>query len=819
VPARKLTYQVDVDTSGAVGDLDRLGTAGARAGKDIADGFDQAESKSTSALKALSAQLDQTAADAKGLKAAVEAIKSNLTVDVDDSKIAGFASDLKNKMGLAFDEVTADAKAFADVLERGVDLSRTTSEIRGVDTALEGVHDHGDQSRSVLANLAGNAAQDLGELGGVVGSLGVGLGQLAEYAVDGNIKLGDLAGVAGPMLGLTAALALVQGAQAEIAAQDAFDTAQVDAYASAIDDVGPGLEAVQQRLQDISDAVPADDKANSLTNLLRTGQALLGNLGELANPIASISGHITNYAEVLGNLGFTYEDLADVIAGGKPARDDFEEHLKRIPEAEGLTENIMSFITQQQDAYAEALGISTDQLDEYTAATNKGTGENKFYASSLQSINDALAAQRIDENPLSVLSDGIAELNGQQYDLQALWGTVVQDLKDGKADYAGTAAYVDVLAEAFHMTTDEVVALARETGEAGKSNADYQASTKSVTDASQAQADALQAQADATQALIDKQHDMLDATDDLADAQQAWDDGLAEFPQTVAESTAAMDEATAGSPEWIQARNDQRDALESLVEQYVRTTELQAQANGQQLTAAQRVGAQATALGKLAGTLDSSTIPAVAAYYSQLFKIPESKRTEFEMILASGDQGEIERFVTENSGTKSLAVQVMTNEANLATQEEKIKGVAAPRTADIYTEAHTVTAKGQIAAAFPPVTIPVGADVSSAKSTASQFRREQENNPVYIKVRATTSGTSSGGGGSYSKSAEPSATATSSAVPVSVSGDVWSPAMAAPRPINVNVAVSAGVIGSRADVRRAVLDAMAEAERLGRVPA
>jgi len=50
--------------------------------------------------------------------------------------------------------------------------------------------------------MVGNSVQDIGALGGVAGSAGVALGQMAEYAADGNISLGGLAKVAGPLAGL-----------------------------------------------------------------------------------------------------------------------------------------------------------------------------------------------------------------------------------------------------------------------------------------------------------------------------------------------------------------------------------------------------------------------------------------------------------------------------------------------------------------------------------------------------------------------------------------------------------------------------------------
>jgi hypothetical protein len=253
MPAQKLSYKVDVDTGSAVRDLARLGEAGADAGKDIADGFDKAETASSKALKALSQPLDKVETDAKGLAEAVDAIKANLTVDVDDAKIAGFASDLKNKMGVAFDAVTADAKEFADVLERGVNMDRTTSELRHVGDELDTVRSNSDQSRSVLANMAGNAAQDLGELGGVVGTLGVGIGQLAEYATEGNIGLKDLGKVAGPMAGLAAATFLIQGISSGLAdlkkRQEEYRQQQED-FNDTLRETGSVQDTVNQMLEE-----------------------------------------------------------------------------------------------------------------------------------------------------------------------------------------------------------------------------------------------------------------------------------------------------------------------------------------------------------------------------------------------------------------------------------------------------------------------------------------------------------------------------------------------------------------------------------------
>ena len=89
-----------------------------------------------------------------------------------------------------------------------IDTTKAVKGIKDVDKAA-------DSSKSVLANMVGNATQDLGALGGVAGSAGVAIGQMGEYMADaasagqgfGSI-LKSFAGVAGPiaLIGITTSL-------------------------------------------------------------------------------------------------------------------------------------------------------------------------------------------------------------------------------------------------------------------------------------------------------------------------------------------------------------------------------------------------------------------------------------------------------------------------------------------------------------------------------------------------------------------------------------------------------------------------------------
>ena len=100
--------------------------------------------------------------------------------------VGSIVGDLQ-RMGLTFEEIVADADKLAASLK---ELDQV--QVKGLDSGLGGVEHEARRasttrpaaSRSVLANMVGNATQDLGALGGVAGSAGVAIGQMGEYMAD-----------------------------------------------------------------------------------------------------------------------------------------------------------------------------------------------------------------------------------------------------------------------------------------------------------------------------------------------------------------------------------------------------------------------------------------------------------------------------------------------------------------------------------------------------------------------------------------------------------------------------------------------------------
>lgn len=183
--------------------------------KDIVSGLDDTESagkRVATAMKLLSDDAVREFGDAReAADKLAQALGADTVAEIEAAgrSVDGYVAELK-RMGLSFDDVRTDVDELADAI-RKVETTKASIDglktpLKDVDTNLQQVRDSGDQSRSVLANMVGNSAQDLGALGGVAGTAGMAIGQLAEYATEGNINLAGLAKVAGPMAGVSAAV-------------------------------------------------------------------------------------------------------------------------------------------------------------------------------------------------------------------------------------------------------------------------------------------------------------------------------------------------------------------------------------------------------------------------------------------------------------------------------------------------------------------------------------------------------------------------------------------------------------------------------------
>lgn len=262
---------------------------------------------------------DDIDAELTGVKAAAErlgqALGPELTAKADPREVV---MEMR-RLGIELDDIAANADHVAAKLKQldDVKIRHAGTSARVASGDFDRLRDSSDQSRSVLANFAGNTAQDIGQIGGAAGSAGVLIGQLAEYAVDGNIALGQLVKFVGPI----AALAVVGGKLASEWQKNAetsqFMREQVEGLTEALGETASAAEAVQKVLED-------------------TGKIELRIFDETRDVTADMAA-----------LGLTVEQFAQLVAGSKTGIDEWADRMRAAgADAEILDEVVLA--AQQQ---------------------------------------------------------------------------------------------------------------------------------------------------------------------------------------------------------------------------------------------------------------------------------------------------------------------------------------------------------------------------------------------------------------------------------------------------------------------------------------
>lgn len=774
MPERKLRYEVDVDTSSAVSDLRRLGTEGEKAGRDLEKAFDKSASAGEKARQALIEVARAADSELREAAAAADALKAALGDAGERFDTNQIVADL-NRMGVTFDEIRGDADRFATTLREvdGIRVQQVTDGLDDTKRALDDVGTSGDQSRSVLANLAGNAAQDLGELGGVVGTLGVGLGQMAEYATEGNIRLSELAKVAGPMAGIAAATALITRGLGEMARIDAWRTEQVEGYAAAIDEVGVGMDAVQQHLADVADESFAAGVGieDAFTDIL-TG-----------------TDSIPNVAAAFGALGVDIRDVSAAVAAGaqdtdagRAALDDLTAAIAANGVELGDNAQLLDFVREQQDAYAQAVADAA--------------AEATFFRRSAADINDMLAEQA-------------AQL--RLHDL--LWSAVVKDLADGEINTRNARDAYNQLQRELNLTDEAMDDLARQ----------------KVDEALEADAEAAEEAADAHAELAERLQETRQAATEANQIMRSadWGAAAAEGAATAwGEIVAAQFDHVDHVDAVLDAYDGLTEAMDAAEEEGLSFTDMFSDLESDEARAVQQA---------LRGIADSY-LPAVQNAFTNasgdvdVFKANMQdladrtmRRLQDELGISAEDAAGMAAEILGIPSEWSTTYELM-GDAEAVAKLELLQGVIDGLPADVQTEVamHVLADDPQAAIAAIERAVAKGnynASVDTTLGSDKQFRRSLAGQlyTAAVQPRLVTRGSPRGSPGDR-RSAEPAALAasdTAGAIPVatttSSSGAVF--VTRAPAPVTINV--SAAVIGSRFDVQRAVMRAVREAARLG----
>jgi hypothetical protein len=293
--------------------------------------------------------------------------------------------------GLDGDEATVQARlagnleeALGGVQKAADKLDGSTATVEGVfkgdiDTKLKDVQKSADGSKSALANMVGNSAQDLGQLSGVAGSAGVALGQMAEYAADARLAgegLGSVVRnfglVAGPIAAVSAAVQVATTLWSDYKArQEETRKATADTSRAMLGQTGV-LSGLIEKLREAAkiDGTPAEKFTAALT----------GDEDEFLKSAAALGALNKNASE----LGPT---LIDIERNGKGA-------LQALAEGAGVPKDLAADMALAVDAtenYDSALsvligkGYSKELVDGY---------KNQLVA--LEELNDQQQKNNID---------------------------------------------------------------------------------------------------------------------------------------------------------------------------------------------------------------------------------------------------------------------------------------------------------------------------------------------------------------------------------------------------------------------------------------
>ena len=283
----------------------------------------------------------------------------DLTTDIDKLDATDPTIDIKAEniatLEAGLDRLSAKA--------REISTTPVNVDTRSAVTGIDDIARSAGSSKSVLANMVGNATQDLGALGGIAGSAGVAIGQMGEYMVDASSsgdKLGDVVRnfgkVALPIAAIAGGIQLVTSA------------------------MNKGKEAAEAHADGIERMTAAAEEGTGVLGALADQIDETGKLAfTLGGGFDSSGIQVADLRENLDTLGLTMDDFVGLTELSESAMTKWVAGQK----AAGVSESDLIAIAvarqevMKQSAAAELdrainARIGADAIDEQKAAEEAG---------------------------------------------------------------------------------------------------------------------------------------------------------------------------------------------------------------------------------------------------------------------------------------------------------------------------------------------------------------------------------------------------------------------------------------------------------------
>ena len=402
--ADQLKVDVKVDVGKAVKGLQQLG----KQAKDAGESVEDLELNAKNVAKVMSAQVDNMIADMKAGERAADALAAALgpemTAQIGTDKIDQLVADV-HRAGIAFDDLTAEADQFADVLRK---TASAGDGLKDVERAVQRVGAETDNTRSVVANFAGNAAQELPGVAAAMGPMNMAIGQFAEYAAEGNISLKNFIGASGGLVAAGLIMKNISDRMAAVAKIDAFKEKSVEGYTDALKDARGEVEAIQKALE----------AAGKVEFIFGDGDPSAWTGG------ISVIGDATKALQL---LGLNAQQTAQLINGGEDAIGAWGASLIEAGASQAMVEAGMDALRQQAEFFGQAVENAAfntsffneevkgagDYAEYYRSRADAATEQGELFAGSADRQRDAFHAAT---EKVRDMRDAVEELYGIERD-------------------------------------------------------------------------------------------------------------------------------------------------------------------------------------------------------------------------------------------------------------------------------------------------------------------------------------------------------------------------------------------------------------------
>lgn len=353
------------------------------------------------------ADLEQTRKVAESLG---NALGPELSQKIGQGRLDQFATNLR-AAGLSAEQVDQNIDDIADSVRR-LDAATNTADDLGA--SMHRVASETDQSRNVMANFAGNAAQELPGVAGAFGPLNMAISQFTEYAADGNIKLKNLAGMGA---GIGVVSLAMYGLQK---------------HAEKVKKAIEGVSDAAERASRVSDQMALQELAQSMVDLTAAGEDATQTFDTYAQTNLEGAKRVRDLAIQQGMAQGVIDGLTDAILREEAARKQQTETEHKygdvLSDSTDATYDSVDALTAQDKALRENEQAIKDQADAIRESLDATFDYEEATLATADAVDD-LRAQEAETN--AVLNDGTATAEEK--------AAALRDLRSAQIDTAKAA--------------------------------------------------------------------------------------------------------------------------------------------------------------------------------------------------------------------------------------------------------------------------------------------------------------------------------------------------------------------------------------------